>query len=222
MNVLRLKDKDKIKFRMKSISCFIFLSFIFVIQLSAQTGERKEKLTIEGHIVTALITETDTFIVADLDEMSVSSLRTFSSKEEKRRYRKYRYAAQKVYPFANESIKLFREVEYVTQNMKKKKRKKHIKRLHKQLKKEFKPKLKKLSKTQGKVLVKMIERELDVPFYKLIKDLRGGLTASFWHNIGKINGYDLKQKYKEGDDPILDIVLQDFNISHEVVKKDYE
>lgn len=201
----------------KLLSLFTLLLFVG-IQLMAQTSERKERIMFDGHIVTALITESDTFIVADLGEMSVSSLRKFKDREEERRYRKLRYAAQKVYPFANESIKMFREVEYVTHNMKKRKRKKHIKRLHKQLKKEFKPKLKKLSKTQGKVLVKMIERELDVPFYKLIKDLRGGLSATFWHNLGKLNGYNLKKKYAEGDDPILDAVLQDFNISHEVVE----
>ena len=111
-----------------------------------------------------------------------------------------------------------RQVEFTTQNMKKRKRKKHIKRLNKQLKKEFKDPLKKLTKTQGYILIRMIEKELDTPFYTLIKNLRGGVSASFWQGLGKINGYDLKKGYHVGDDPLLDAVLKDFNISHEVIQ----
>ena len=100
--------------------------------------------------------------------------------------------------------------------MKKRKRKKHIKRLQKELKKEFKEPLKKLTKTQGLILVKMIEKELDTPFYKLVKGLRGGMTAAYWNQLGKLYGYQLKDKYTPGEDPILDAVLNDLDISYDL------
>jgi len=59
---------------------------------------------------------------------------------------------------------------------------------------------------------------LDTPFYTLIKGLRGGLSAAYWQQLGKFNGYNLKEGYIEGKDPILDAVMRDFNISHEVVE----
>ena len=199
----------------------IFAIFLFSLgfhSLFAQSTERKEKIEFDGEIVTALITETDTFIVADLEDVSVSSPRKFKTRDEYRKYLKYRRYAAVVYPYASDAIKLFREVDYVTSTMSKRKRKKHIKRLSKQLKKENKKQLKKLTKTQGLLLTKMIEKELDRPMYDLIKGLRGGVAASFWNQLGKINGYSLKDGYIVGKDPIMDMVLKDFNISHEVVE----
>ncbi|NNE29353.1 MAG: DUF4294 domain-containing protein, partial [Saprospiraceae bacterium] len=126
-----------------------------------------------------------------------------------------RYAA-KVYPYAAEGIRIFRELEYVTKEMKPGKRKRHVRRLNREYKKEFKGELKNLTKTQGKILIEMVEQELQIPFYSLLKNLRGTVTASYWHELGKINGYDLKDQYTPGDDAILDLVLEDFDLSYEV------
>ncbi|MEM9920586.1 MAG: DUF4294 domain-containing protein [Bacteroidota bacterium] len=179
-------------------------------------AERKERIRIDGEIVTALITETDTILIAELEDVSISSPRSFKDRDEYRRYLKYRRYAAIVYPYATKAIRIFRETEYVTKNMRNRKRKKHIKRLQKELKKEFKEPLKKLTKTQGKILVKMIEKELDKPFHTLVKNLRGGFTASYWHQLGKFYGYNLKEGYTPGKDPILDAVLNDMDISYKL------
>ncbi len=201
--------------RVSIIILGMLIAFSGLTQTSSQ--ERIEQMELDGVVVSALITDTDTIMIADLSEVSVSSPRSFKSSAERRKYRKYRYYANKVYPYAVEAIKIFREVDYVTETMNKRSRKKHIKRLNKQLKKEFKGKLKNLTKTQGKILIKMIEKELDRPFYSLVKDLRGGLTASYWQQLGKLYGYNLKQGYIPGQDPLMDMILHDFNISHENV-----
>ncbi len=208
---------------MKTILSILTLCGVLVSNLAfAQVTDQARKLTIDGQIVTAIITETDTFIVADLGEMSVSSLRSFDDREEYRRYMKYRRYATKVYPYAAQGIRIFKEMEAVTKDMSKRKRKKHIRRLQRELKKEFKKPLKKLSRTQGKILVKMIEKELDRPFYSLVKDLKGGFTAGYWNELGKLYGYKLKEGYKEGEDPILDAVLTDFDLTYEVDQEELE
>jgi len=143
-------------------------------------------------------------------------MREFANREDYLKYRRYRRYAATVYPYAVEAIKLFREVEYATANMKDRKRRKYIKQLHKDLKREFTDPLKHLTKTQGLILIKMIERELDTTTYDLIKDLRNGLTASYWNTLGGLFGHDLKEGYIEGKDPIMDSVLQDMNISYKV------
>ena len=158
----------------------------------------------------------DTLIVATLDDVSISSMREFKSREDYLRYRRYRNYAAKVYPYAVEAVKIFREVEYATQTMKERQRKKYIKTLHKDLKEQFTDPLKKLTKTQGMILIKMIERELDTPVYFLIKDLRNGLTATYWSTMGSLFGHDLKEGYHEGQDSILDAVLQDMDISYDM------
>ena len=81
----------------------------------------------------------------------------------------------------------------------------------------FEEPLKKLTKTQGYILVKMIERETGEPMHELIKELRGGMTATYWTTMGRMFGHELKDGYVVGADTILDVVLQDYDVSHVVV-----
>jgi len=194
----------------------LFLVVANVSSLLAQQHEPVDKLKIDGEIVGIQYNEEDTLLVAELEDVYVSSPRNFDSVDDYLRYRKYRRYATKVYPYAVEAIKIFREVEYATATMKPKKRKKHIKKLHKDLKKEFTDPLKNLSKTQGKILIKMIEKELDTPFYTLVKGLRGRFTATYWSALSRPFGYRLKKGYVSGEDPILDAVLKDLDISHKM------
>ncbi len=154
----------------------------------------------------------DTLILATFADIPVTSLAIFNSKEDRRRYDKYREYAAKVYPYAAEAIRVFRKMEEDTEGLKNRKKKKYIRQLKKDLKDKFSDPLKSLTKIQGKILIKMIERELDTPLYHLIKDLRGGLNATYWNFIGSLYGHKLKEGYLEGEDPILDAVLDDMNL----------
>ncbi len=156
----------------------------------------------------------DTLYVLNLEGVSVTAPRFFKDRKEYILYLRYRRYALKVYPYAVKAIQLYHQIEEETSGMKRRKKRKKIKELHRQMKEEFMDPLKKLSKTQGKILIKMIEKELDIPIYYLIKDLRGGATAALWNNIGKLNGYKLKKIYTVGEDPILDMVLKDYNLSY--------
>ena len=187
--------------------------------LSAQTGQQQDAVTdFDGEGLDMLITEDgDTLLLANLlTDVSVSSPRAFDDPADYKLYRKYRYYAGKVYPYAVEAIRIFRETELVTATMPKRKAKRHIRRLQKELKKEFEEPLRKLTKTQGYLLVKMIERDTGKPMHFLIKDLRGGITATYWTTMGKMFGHQLKDGYVEGVDPILDVVLQDYDVSHDL------
>ena len=158
----------------------------------------------------------DTLIIAQLGDVSVSSPEVFETEEEYKLYRRYRYYAQRAYPYAVDAIRICRETEYMTQNMSKRDRRRYIKGLQDELETKFEEPLKKMSKTQGKVLIAMIEKELDTPVYYLIKDLRGGLTARYWATMGSFFGHKLKQKYTVGEDHILDAVLDDFDVSYDL------
>ena len=175
------------------------------------------KTEIDGQVVTVMISDAgDTIVMAELEDVSVTSMRKFKSSKERRHYLRMRYHANQVYPYAVEAIRLFRELETTTNDMKKRNRKKHIKRLQKELEDNFKDPLKKLTRTQGRILIKMIERELDVPMYELVKDLRGGFSATYWSTFSKMYDIDIKQGYNPEDDPILEAILSGMDISHTV------
>lgn len=190
-----------------------------VEDLSLNTGPdtlETQYVEIRGKVYPVLISEGDTVVLAEIEDVSISSPRSFENADDYRRYRKYKYYAAKVYPFAVEAIKEYKNLQYATKDMSKRKRKKYIKNRNKVLEEKFEDPLKGLSKTQGKILVKMIERELDVQMYDVIKELRGRFKAVWWNNSSKLLGYRLRQGYTKGENPILDIVLQDFDISYEV------
>jgi len=183
------------------------------LPLLAQTGYTK----VDGKYYPYAIDDCgDTLIIAQLGDVSISSPEVFNSEEEYKLYRRYRIYAQRAYPYAVDAIRIFRETDYMTQNMSKRDRRRYIKRLQDELETKFEEPLKKMSKTQGKVLIAMIERETGEPIYDLIKDLRGGLTARYWATLAGFYGHRLKQKYEIGDDRILDAVLDDFDVSYEI------
>lgn len=193
------------------------LIIAFLTAFSYAAAQESGTVSVNGQLYPYTIDECgDTLIMATLNDVSVSSMREFDQREDYLKYRRYRRYAAKVYPYAVEAIKLFREVEYATDNMKRRQERRYVKGLHKSLKEDFTDPLKGLSKTQGMILIKMIERELDVPMYYLIKDLRNGLTATYWSTMGKLFGHDLKEGYQEGQDRILDAVLRDMNVSYEM------
>ncbi|MEM8526849.1 MAG: DUF4294 domain-containing protein [Bacteroidota bacterium] len=194
---------------------FGIITFLFLqITLFGQF-EGTKTISIDGHIVRFMVDEKgDTIFLSTLDDMSISSPREFANREEQRRYNYYKVCAAKVYPYAKEAIRIFREVEQEASGLKKRKRKKFMKQKTEELKEEFEEPLKKLTKIQGKILVKMIEKELDTPMYDLIKNLRGSFTASYWNTFSKFFGHRLKDGYVRGEDYILDAVLDDLDISY--------
>ncbi|MCS7036950.1 MAG: DUF4294 domain-containing protein [Saprospiraceae bacterium] len=151
-----------------------------------------------------------TFLMA-LPVVRISARRIFKSEEERRQHFLYTRAARKVYPYALKAIHLYEEVQAETQDMNKRQRRRYYRREKRDLEKDYEQQLKSLTVTEGKVLVKMIEKELRKPFYEIIKETRGGLTAAYWHNLGKMWGYDLKTPYIPGADPLLDEVLLDYD-----------
>ena len=194
--------------RFSGIVFFVLLSSVLFGQ------DQVDEVVLNGHIMTRIITEEgDTLFFSQLTEFQLTGVQNMNQ-EEKRLYRKYRRYALKVYPYALDAIKIFKEVEYATNNMTPRKRKKYIKKLSKDLKNEFEDPLRGLTRTQGLILMKMIEKELDTPMYDLIRDLRGKASSFYWNMTGKIYGYDLKNGYVVGDDKIMDAVLQDFDISY--------
>lgn len=194
---------------------------IFLCALSSlQAQDTIKQIVIGGEVYKALITDEDTIIIANLTDVSVTSRRQFKNSKERKHYLRMRYYAAKVYPYAVEAVKTFKQVDYITNDMKRRQKKRYIKKLKKNMKKDFKDPLKKLTKTQGKVLIKMIEREIEKPIFSVIKQFQGGFNAQFWHQMGKMYGYDLKRGYYPEDDPILESVLRDFDVTYEVSEDD--
>lgn len=190
------------------------LCLIFPTLLTARSAAqvmRTDTLPRGGAWATLEIVNGDSTFLMSLHPARIVAKRNFKDLEEQKLFRRYVWAAKRVYPYAVQAIALYQEIEDETDGMNNRKRKRHIRHEHQELKEDLTERMKNLSKTEGKVLVKMIERELEMPFYDLIQSTRGGATATYWNTIGKLWGYDLKEGYHLGDDPLLDEVFIDYD-----------
>ncbi|MGB1242627.1 MAG: DUF4294 domain-containing protein [Chitinophagales bacterium] len=143
------------------------------------------------------VVNADTIPSYSLDTVQVASAKLMTNTERKA-YRKLKYNIIKVYPYAQRALTLIAEIERVTEESKRKKEKrKYLKQLEKEMKEDFKVELKKLTTSQGKVLVKLIERGSDKRFYDLLKEFKNPVSAFVWQALGKSFGYN----FKEGYDP---------------------
>lgn len=118
---------------------------------------------------------------------------------------------QKVYPYAlktREVIELANEQLATTQNESAKK--KLIKQMEDDLFAEYEGAVRKMSVSQGKLLLKLIARETNKTGYELIKEYRGAFSASFWYGVGRIFGTDLKTKYDQKEDSVIETVLDKY------------
>ncbi len=196
-------------------SCFCVL---LASGLLAQTEVRNhsERIMVDGRVVPVVISGHDTLYISDLPDVSITSQKRFASNEEYALYQRYRRHALIVYPYAVDAIRIFRELQHISVTMKPAQQRKHIRRLQKELKEQFEDPLKGLTRTQGKILVHMIEKELDSSMFELIKMLKGGITANYWQGAGKLYGYNLRKGYIVGEDQIMDMILDDLNVSHKI------
>ena len=77
---------------------------------------------------------------------------------------------------------------------------------------EYEDDMREMTITQGRLLIKLIDRETQNTSYELIRDYRGKLTAAFWQGIARIFGTNLKEKYDAyGEDMLIELIILDID-----------
>ena len=154
--------------------------------------------------VIAIIINGDTFPSFNLPEYTVYG--DFPSKNKKlyEAWTKTKYNVKKVYPYAILAAAKLKEYNLVLEKLPTEKLKKtYLKVAEKELKEQFEDQLKDLSMTQGRILLKLIDRETGNTSYKLVKDFRGGFQAFMWQGIARLFGNNMKAVYDPAGDDIL-------------------
>jgi len=194
----------------------ILLILLFSVLLHGQTGQKEYKTILDGQVVTVIIKDGDTIIVAELEGAIVNPEREFENAEEKERFLKYKRYAPIVYPYAVHATRLYLQLQKATEGQSVKEKRKIVKSISRALEDEFEKPLKNLTKTQGFLLTKMIERQLNKPFYEIIKELKGGFSAFYWNQLAKMNGFKLKDQYEFGKDELLDSILEEYDMTKDL------
>ena len=133
----------------------------------------------------------------------------FKNKREQARYTKLVRDVKRTLPYAKMVYEtLIETYEYIETLPDEKSRQAHLKRMEKELFQEYKPQLKKLTFSQGKLLIKLIDRECNQSSYNLLKAYLGSFRAGFWNIFAGMFGASLKTEYDpKGKDAMTERVV---------------
>ena len=117
---------------------------------------------------------------------------------------------RKALPYAKMAFNTLVETyEYIQTIPNEKAREAHLKNLEKDIFNKYKPVIKKFTKSQGKVLLKLINRETNQSSFGIVKAFLGSFRAGFWQTFGRFFGMNLRQSWrpqKNHEDAIIDRV----------------
>ena len=128
-----------------------------------------------------------------------------------REYYKTVYNFKKTYKYALLAKEITRDADstLANSNFTAREREKYLREYERRLFREFEKPLRGLTLSQGKLLLKLLDRELGLTSFYVIKNYRGGAAAGFWQGVAKLFGSDLKKPYdKFGEDKIVEELVQ--------------
>lgn len=191
----------------KVIYSWLFCCALFgVPKINAQSGSY-DTIRVEAFITP----EGDTIAQSWLPPVQVSAIQTNRWKKYWQDWTRLRNAVYVTYPYAKSAGKIISEVNMqLAQVPDERQRKKIIKSREKDLKRDFADKVTNLSVYQGKVLMKLINRETGNNCYEIIKEFKGGFNAGFWQAVAFVFGSNLKQQYDaKGDDKEIEKIVKE-------------
>lgn len=141
----------------------------------------------------------------------VEVLSTYLDPKRKAELARLRYNVFKVYPYAVTAAYILDKVEKETAiRTKRRDRKQYLKSVEKEMNARFKDELKNLSMTQGKILVKLINRQTGRDCYSVIKEIKGGLNARIYQTAAFFFDNDLKKQYDPfGTDKDIEMIVKE-------------
>jgi len=186
----------------------IFFIILFCQSMFAQEVKPKKADTL--NILPATTIDGKTMPQLTLEEVEVFAHPTFTKKRYARRYGRLVKNVKKVYPYAK-FIKL--ELDQINGHLivleDEREKKKYLKQVQKDIVAEFESDVRKMTFSQGKILIKLVDRETGETSYEWLKEMRGDLFAGFWQTVARIFGNDLKAEFDAtGEDRQIEQIVR--------------
>jgi hypothetical protein len=190
---------------------FLFCITCFTSLKSKAQNNANDTNKVDIKVEAYITPEGDTIPQSWLPTVEVIAIQSARWKNYWRNWTRLRNAVYVTYPYAKTASKLITEVNNQLAGISDEAaRKRIIKSREKEMKRDFGDKVTSLSVYQGKVLMKLINRETGNNCYEIIKEYKGGFNAGFWQTVAYVFGSSLKQQYDpQGEDNEIEkIVLE--------------
>jgi hypothetical protein len=157
-----------------------------------------------------VIQDGDTMWCYLLPELPVYAPLRFRSAHQQRTYNRLVYNVKKVLPLAQQVNSMIAETYEVLEQLPDKKSKEaHMRAVEKSIMEQYKPEMKKLTYSQGKLLIKLVDRECNQSSYEIVQAFFGPAKAAFYQVFAWSFRASLKKEYRpEDDDKLIERVVR--------------
>ncbi len=179
----------------------ILILLLFSFNLFAQNSG--------GYVVDSKIIGNDTLPFIRLRTIYILPPHKFKNRREKLHFERLIRKVKKVLPYAKIAATKLYILNKELENCKtEKERKQLIKKADKELHAEYGESIKNLTFSEGRILIKLIDRETGNTSFELVKELKGSFTAFVWQSLARVFGENLKSEYNpEKDDKIIEEIV---------------
>lgn len=189
---------------------FIVSLFLLLIGLEGFAQQTEAAPPQPSYVTQLCVYEGDTIPYVSLPAVYIYQPLQFKNKRQARSYNKLVRDVKKVLPIANEVQRAIIETyEYLMTLPDDKTRQRHLKAVEKSIKEQYTPRMKKLTFSQGKLLIKLVDRQTNSTGYELVKAFLGPFRAGFYQAFAALFGASLKKEYDpEGEDALTERVVR--------------
>lgn len=195
---------------MKKMYVLVLIFIVLSGFTQSMYGQKKETAPEpEGTKLLMQVIGPDTLYLVFLKDIYIFPPIKFRNKSQERFYWRTVRDVKRALPYAKIVSAEFNRVNnMLTEMVKESDRRKFMAKYEKELFKQYESDLRKLTINQGRLLLKLIDRETNSNSYDLIKSYRGSVSAFFWQGVARIFGSNLKSEYDaEGNDKIVERVI---------------
>jgi len=187
-----------------------FFVYIYIVLFSVFSfGQTKDSIPLSQKYILIKIGDT---LTIDLDEVKLLPKTKFKAREDVNYYYWLRKKVFKAYPYAMLAAQRLDTLNNRLERIKsKRKKKKYIKIAQRYLEGEFTNQLKKLTRTEGRILIKLIHRQTGKTTFRQIRSLRSGWRAFWYNTTANLFSLSLKTEYNpvvNNEDFLIEDILQ--------------
>ena len=195
--------------KMKKWSAYwVLLACLMILAEPSGSAQRPGKRS--GYLGVVVDERGDTSYVDDIPPVWVFPKGTRKRKDY-RQYYKLVYNFSKAYPYALVAARLERQVDSTlkARHLTGAAERAYISARQKELLKAFEPHLRKMPMSQGRLLVRLCDREIGKNAYSVIKEYKNGFVAGFWQGVARLFGQNLKSRYDpKGEDKVTEELVR--------------
>ena len=179
---------------MKQNALYTFIVLVFIVGFAEKAKSQPDFTPSMRYALT--IIEGDTVVMCYIPDIIVFETLVFKNKREEQRYNKLVRDVKLTLPYAKLIYNILVETyEYIETLPTDKEREDHLKQMEKDIFKQYKPVLSKFTLSQGKLLIKLIDRECNQSAFHLLTAYLGRFRAGFWNFFAGMFGASLKVDY---------------------------